>query len=403
MAGVTQADNNVPQLSFGFDVDSLIENTLTDNCLYSDGLSTFCMFFEDDNSSLQVKNTDEKSPFHESDSGVSEGGSLSPSREDRAMLDEFIDNMNHDPFLLGNEMDQDEELMGYLATERSGENSSQALAKPATVAPVVSERQTRSKTGVLKASTRYNGVQSTVPKVSLLGSRKAAATQAEDDDSDVDIVESENSKQLKGSLRVGRPGSALPSARAKSSDSDASSSCNVTSVKIVRIKNATGNGSLDAADEISRALEERNRKNAELAKVNRQKKKAYIESLEQEVEEGKAKEASLEKKVKAVEAERDDLQAQVAYLQAVLANQSALAGLLKNIPTTSGVKLSSSASRKRTLEMDHSYTPKKPRSAASTTTSQTPAGVCLHVDEGNVSLEFCHHCALMACQDDEGV
>ena len=139
---------------------------------------------------------------------------------------------------------------------------------------------------------------------------------------------------------------------------------------------------------------ERNRKNAIQARINRQKKKAYIDDLESKVSSLARENESLKKESKKLVKDKSSLEEEVAYLRSVLANQSALSGLLKNIENVQNVRLTSSFSRKRSADLDHDYgekpAVKKPRRSAVPVVS---GGVCLHVDKNDVSIEFCHHCA----------
>ncbi|KAK7092744.1 uncharacterized protein [Littorina saxatilis] len=424
---------DLPQLPEFFDVDSMVDESLTNTCtLFEENLvdDSFPVpsLFDSDNflsSVVQVQKTQEKSPFHESDSGVSEvsdfcGGS--PSRESAIMLDEMLDNMKSTSFLVDTDCtDQDIDLMNYLGgNDDIASGSRKEVAENAeNHCPSQSGRQTRMSTRskLAVASSKSPGQQASkgsgsvagesqkrgMPRVILRGRRSfnkapgagtksSQSSACDSDESDIEVDDGESASTStqtapRGSLRVGRPGSTLPSS---STSPTTSTNCNVTSVKIVRVLNA-GKSSTPEED-INRALDDRNRKNAEIAKANRLKKKAHVENLEKEVEDGRLRIDHLETQLNDVEEERDACHREIHYLRSVLANQSALAGLLKNIPNMSGATLSSQSSQKRVAELDHSYgTTKKSRSSPSQPPST--AGVCLHVDKGNVSLEFCHHCA----------
>lgn len=99
---------------------------------------------------------------------------------------------------------------------------------------------------------------------------------------------------------------------------------------------------------------QKSRKNAENAKENRRKKKLYVEGLEMEVgslrrekDSWTGKSNMLEKKIEALENEVD-------YLKSVLANQSMLSKLIKGIPQTAGVSLSTSlCSFRKSSSMDN--------------------------------------------------
>ncbi|XP_013379617.1 uncharacterized protein LOC106151077 [Lingula anatina] len=136
----------------------------------------------------------------------------------------------------------------------------------------------------------------------------------------------------------------------------------------------------------------RNRHNAEMAKLNRQKKKAYMQGLESEVQSLRKENEALILKSKRLDEDNVSLQEEVAYLKNVLANQSVLANILQNMDSVKGVTLTSSFTTKRAANLDHDY--RKPSKRARTVAPS--GGICLHVDKDNVSLEFCPKCALMA-------
>ena len=160
-------------------------------------------------------------------------------------------------------------------------------------------------------------------------------------------------------------------------------------VKVVKvIKTPAVSTKKDINNSIMQALDERNKKNAIQAKLNREKKKAYVKSLEEEIESLKMENYALKETNRKTEKQRHALENEVEYLHSVLANDSALSGLLKNINHVENVKLSSTLVGKRGADHDHDYpASKKPKLGA---------GVCLHVDQGNVSLEFCSKCSVMA-------
>ena len=400
---------DIPQLPdiLAFDVDSFVDENLPNTC----------PLFDEDNclsSVVQVQKPQEKSPFHESDSGVSEVSDvagLSPSHNMDIMLDEMLDNMVATPFLVENTADNDftTSCNGVLSNIF---NDSDSPVESANSAPrTQSVRVTRSKSAAGRSVAWPNGAPPVVgiPLGNAPSGGSARNTPVSDRfdmgavssspshsdaDNESDIVDSRRSRcfskrKPKGSVRVSQAGTALPT---KSSDTSVGN-CSVTSVKVLRIVNSNGGG-VSNEDDLTKALEERNRKNAEMARQNRLKKKAYVGNLEEEVEVGRKRISELETTLNDVEGERDSYKREVEYLKSVLANQSALAGLLKNIPSVNGVSLSSSISRKRVAELDHSYVPSKKRHLEGP--SASTAGVCLHVDSDNVSLEFCHHCAKMA-------
>ncbi|XP_064611657.1 probable basic-leucine zipper transcription factor D [Liolophura sinensis] len=162
-----------------------------------------------------------------------------------------------------------------------------------------------------------------------------------------------------------------------------------SAVKVVKLVTPIAVGKSVTTEEVVKAIEVKNKKNAQNAKVNREKKKTYIKGLENEVDGLKTENNSLKEEAKALRKEKCALEEEVSYLKSVLANESSLSALLQNIPSVKKVKLSSSfLSSKRNAEEDHDY-----KGAAK---KLRKGGVCLHVEGENVSLEFCSRCAKMA-------
>ena len=144
------------------------------------------------------------------------------------------------------------------------------------------------------------------------------------------------------------------------------------------------------------------RKAAVQAKINREKKKAYIESLEREKFLLQQENGSLKQRSQRLEKERDELAEEAAYLRRVLFNDSHLAGMLSNIGNTPNIKLSvrnvppvstDAASRKRSCSSENSDHDYSSKSRKTSTAAAAAGGVCLHVHQDNVTVEFCRHCA----------
>lgn len=169
-------------------------------------------------------------------------------------------------------------------------------------------------------------------------------------------------------------------------------------VKVVKVIKTASTSKQEIENELFEALDERNKKNACQAKINRERKKAYMKSLEDEVQKLKQENTRILADGEKERRENIALREEVEYLKNVLANQSMISGLLKNLGKVENVKLSSSFSRKRGADLDHDYSNadvKKARVSKS-------AGVCLHVENENVSIEFCAKCASMAKCDGSG-
>jgi len=134
-----------------------------------------------------------------------------------------------------------------------------------------------------------------------------------------------------------------------------------------------------------------NSKNAVLARENRRKKKEYVTSLEKNVSELTAENASLRAELSASGDTVSELTEEIEYLKSVIANHTTLGALLQNIPNAEGVVLKRSralpkVSPKR-ARGDHDYL---------TTKEQSRPGICLHVSDEVVSLEFCKTCSRKA-------
>lgn len=139
---------------------------------------------------------------------------------------------------------------------------------------------------------------------------------------------------------------------------------------------------------------DRSRKNAESARLNRIKKKQYVEGLEKERSSLKTENVILKTRCHELGQNVKKLQSEVEYLKSVLANESTLSSLIKNIPSTPNVRLSSSFSRKRP-NPDSKSSPSLAKRAKPVLYS---GGVCLHVSDSDISLEFCQHCSKTAAE-----
>ena len=147
---------------------------------------------------------------------------------------------------------------------------------------------------------------------------------------------------------------------------------------------------VNANDEI------KNRRNAIAAKKNRERKKAQLNALEREVDQLKAENDSYKKRCTALESGILTLNKELEYYKAVLANESVLSKLLQNIPNVSGINLTTSLGvRKR----QNGTSPSRPAKMIKPSNGQlnpSTGGICLHVANNNVSLEFCSTCSSQA-------
>lgn len=164
------------------------------------------------------------------------------------------------------------------------------------------------------------------------------------------------------------------------------------------------------------AIAERNKRNAIAARENRQKKKKYVEGLENDVAELKEENKTLKTRNESMTSMIRKLSDEVKYLRSVLANESTISLLLKSVVSTPGISLSSSLmqssgseeNENENKEEERQYVTrsKKRRSDDSTeeatsskrTRSSPSGGVCLHVNNGKVSLELCAKCERKAKQ-----
>lgn len=128
-------------------------------------------------------------------------------------------------------------------------------------------------------------------------------------------------------------------------------------------------------------------KNAIAARLNRLKKKEYVNNLEKKVGLLLAENGTLKQENGQLTKRVEELEDETRYLRAVLANQSVLAQLLSRL---SGMKLSSSLFQNANPN-DHNYA--LPRKRVKVKEKETSGGVCLHVDQNHVSVEFCRECA----------
>ncbi|XP_038078176.1 CREB/ATF bZIP transcription factor-like [Patiria miniata] len=117
-------------------------------------------------------------------------------------------------------------------------------------------------------------------------------------------------------------------------------------------------------------------KNAIAARENRQKKKMYLQTLEDANEQLNEENSRLKTESTQAKKKISSLEGEVQYLRKVLFNQSSLAGLLKKM-NQSDVRLSFNGDE----------------SQQDDASSSSSGGLCLHVDGEDASLKFCASCA----------
>lgn len=131
-------------------------------------------------------------------------------------------------------------------------------------------------------------------------------------------------------------------------------------------------------------------KNAIAARLNRLKKKEYVNSLERKAIIVSTENGALKQENSKLTKRVEELEDETRYLRAVLANESMLAQLLSRLSGVNGMKLSSSLFQGHDSN-DHDYA--LPRKRVKVEEKETSGGVCLHVDKNHVSVEFCTKCA----------
>jgi hypothetical protein len=146
-------------------------------------------------------------------------------------------------------------------------------------------------------------------------------------------------------------------------------------------------------------------RNAVNAKLNREKKKAYIADLERKVAQLRDENGKLTADVDRVNVEKEACVREVQYLRNILVNQSTLAKVLAGLPEIRGVHLRSSLFTTATGARLHGDVEQQSVASGhehdyggiSTSSSSSRAGgICLHVDNSRVSVELCSTCANMA-------
>ncbi|XP_034392786.1 CREB/ATF bZIP transcription factor [Cyclopterus lumpus] len=131
-------------------------------------------------------------------------------------------------------------------------------------------------------------------------------------------------------------------------------------------------------------------KNAVAARLNRLRKKEYVNSLEKKVGILSTENNVLRQENSQLTKRVEELEDETRYLRAVLANESMLAQLLSRLSGVNGMKLSSSLFQGCDSN-DHDYA--LPRKRVKVEEKETAGGICLHVDKNHVSVEFCTKCA----------
>ncbi|XP_058042284.1 CREB/ATF bZIP transcription factor [Ahaetulla prasina] len=156
-------------------------------------------------------------------------------------------------------------------------------------------------------------------------------------------------------------------------------------------------------------------KAAAAARLNRQKKKLYVQGLETRLQGLAAENRQLRDRNRGLCRRLRDLERETGYLRAVLANQSALGRLLGRLAGDGSLGLRMRISTSLFQETaggafgengDHDYALPIPaeepaeKLPISSSSSASPGGVCLHVDRDHLSVEFCSLCAKRAASSE---
>lgn len=141
---------------------------------------------------------------------------------------------------------------------------------------------------------------------------------------------------------------------------------------------------------------DKSRKNAEMAKLNRERKKRYVSNLEAEIKSLRnrnnklaANKSTSENKIKVLENE-------VEYLRSVLHNRTILSSLVRSISTIPEIQLNihnkenSEPQAKQAKLVEH--LPGKRMPPVEMFNAEYDGGVCLHVSKNKVAIELCAEC-----------
>ena len=219
-----------------------------------------------------------------------------------------------------------------------------------------------------------------------------------------------------------------------------------------RKSNADENVELDATSLYSNDLEsvdgggneseKCNNRNAVMARLNRQRKKRYVENLESEVSFLRKQNKHLASDNEDMKSKLDNCAEKITYLQNILANESMLSSVINAVSSAPGVNLSGtvklkhgsdrhtgseSVSKAQNITCNKSeLAPYGNKSSLNQSINankrqickesgagkakqgrydggtNSTAGICLHVNQENVSIELCHHCSshAMAIKND---
>ncbi|CAH0775235.1 unnamed protein product [Bemisia tabaci] len=170
-------------------------------------------------------------------------------------------------------------------------------------------------------------------------------------------------------------------------------------------------------EELSRASHKHQSKNAINARINRIKKKKYMQSLEESLDAYKNECKRWQAEYRQKSSEVQVLQKEVEYLKAVLRNESKLGAIVKNLkscgtPVQPPMDVDFTNEHLFPLELKESFEESSlfslPTIEVEDSATVDPdsssrlddIGICLHVSTvSGISMEFCSHCAKYTCPE----
>lgn len=141
-------------------------------------------------------------------------------------------------------------------------------------------------------------------------------------------------------------------------------------------------------------------RNAVAARENREKKKAYIDGLERQLKETREANKKLMARVNTLQQENGELVTERDYFKGVLANDSSISILIRQLASTNQIQLVGTHFEAKPSATTEAAKPlRKSHRIATTKGDTSPAiagptsGICLHIHNKKVSLEVCAKCS----------
>ena len=151
---------------------------------------------------------------------------------------------------------------------------------------------------------------------------------------------------------------------------------------------------------------DKSRKNAEMAKLNRKRKKRYVNNLESEIKSLRVRNNKLMANKSQSDSTIKSLQHEVKYLRSVLENKTMLSSLVKAVSSIPSIDLSLNV---KDISSPNDVKLSQNRTKVRLTSEKIPGkrggpllelddddvyngGVCLHVSKNKVAIEFCAQC-----------